>query len=535
MQTHHQINPSYWQSQTLPPFTPLRRDCSTDVCIVGAGISGLTTAYLLLKNGFKVVILERDTLGNNETSRTSGHLSNILDEGLSNLIESLGEEAARKAVASHSDAIDLIEKIIQEESIHCDFRRLDGYLYLSPETNKEYLKQEAQAARRLGLHDVELQVSPAHFADFGPALRFPRQARIHSQKYVLGLLQAIQKMGGEIYTESPAIEFKDTPLTYAKTTAGYCVYAKKIVVATNVPVNDRVQIHSKEKAFRSYVIGIEVPSDSFPDILMWDTTKPYHYLRKVPDFKEGLDLLLIGGEDHRVGQEDHPESIFETLHDWALFNLGISGPMTLQWSGQIIEPLDGLAYIGKNPGDRNTYIACADSGHGLTHGTLSAMILRDLIQETPNDWAEIYSPSRFRMRSLGKALRDNMNALVQYKDRIHLRRELKNSTSKPGEGRLLHQGPRTFAIYTDKENKTYTMNAVCPHLGGIVHWNAAEKTWDCPCHGSRFSCTGEVLNGPAISDLKSAVPKASSQPQPSEHATEERNEHETRKERDSAI
>lgn len=535
MQLHHQINPSYWQSHPLPPLPQLRKDCSTDVCIVGAGITGLTTAYLLLKNGFKVVLLERDTLGNNETARTSGHLSNILDEGLAHLIDSLGEDAAKKAVASHSDAIDLIEKIIQEEHISCDFKRLDGYLYLSPETNKDYLKQEGQAAHKLGLRDVELQVSPTHFSDFGPALRFSQQARIDSQKYLLGLLQAIQKMGGEVYTESPAVEFKDTPLTYAKTTAGYCVYAKKIVVATNVPVNDRLQIHNKEKAFRSYVIGIEVPSDSFPDILMWDTSKPYHYIRKVPDIHEGMDLLLIGGEDHRVGQEDHPESKFETLHDWALFNLGISGPIAFKWSGQIIEPLDGLAYIGKNPGDRNTYIACGDSGHGLTHGALSAMILRDLIQETPNEWTDIYSPSRFRMRSLGKALRDNMNALVQYKDRIHLRQELKFSTSQPGEGRLLHQGPKTFAIYTDLQNRTYTMNAVCPHLGGIVHWNPAEKTWDCPCHGSRFSCTGEVLNGPAISSLKSTVLKSSSKPEASETTTEERTDYEDRKESDSSI
>ncbi|UXR63324.1 FAD-binding oxidoreductase [Bdellovibrio bacteriovorus] len=165
MQLHHQINPSYWQTVSFPPLPALRRDRSADVCIVGAGIAGLTTAYVLLKNGFKVILLDKDTLGNNETARTSGHLSNVLDEGLTQLISTLGEESARKAIASHTDAMELIEKIIQEEKIDCDFKRVEGYLYLSPETNKDYLNQELHSARKLGFSDVELQASPTHFAD----------------------------------------------------------------------------------------------------------------------------------------------------------------------------------------------------------------------------------------------------------------------------------------------------------------------------------------------------------------------------------
>ncbi|WP_374027266.1 FAD-dependent oxidoreductase [Bdellovibrio bacteriovorus] len=534
MLPHQQNNPSFWQNTKAPEFPPLLEDTSTDICVVGAGIAGLLNSYVLLKNGFQVTILERDTLGHNETSRTSAHLSNVLDEGLSRLLDNLGEENARKAIASHSDAIDLIEKIVAEENIDCDFRRIDGYLYLSHESNKDYLKEEGQAAAKLGFKDVELLASPPYFAEFGPALRFPRQARIHIQKFINGLLQAIVAMGGKVHSQSPAVEFKDGGLPSVKTENGQYVYARHVVVCTNVPVNDRVLVHTMEAAYRTYIIGIEVPHDAFPDILMWDTSHPYHYVRKIENHSEGKDLMLIGGEDHRVGQEDHPESKFETLHDWALFNLGISGPIAYQWSGQIIEPVDGLAHIGRNPGNRNTYIVSGDSGHGLTHAAVGAMVIRDLIQKHPNDWAHIYSPSRFKMKNLGKVISANMNALTQYRDRIMLRDELKNITARPGEGRLVHQGAKTFAVYTNEKNETATLNAVCPHLGGIVHWNEAEKTWDCPCHGSRFACTGEVINGPAISGLKTAVMKKTQEKPASIAMPDERTEYEKAKPRDTS-
>ncbi len=534
MQPHQQNNASFWQDTQVPEFQPLREDASTDVCVIGAGIAGLLNSYVLLKNGFQVTLLERDTLGHNETSRTSAHLSNVLDEGLSRLLDNLGEDNARKAIASHSDAIDLIEKIVEEEHIDCDFRRLDGYLYLSPETNKDYLKEEAQAAAKLGFKDVELLSSPPHFAEFGPALRFPRQARIHSLKFINGLLKAIVGMGGKIHSKSPAVEFKDGALPSVKTDSGHYVYARHVVVCTNVPVNDRVMIHTMEAAHRSYIIGIEVPHDAFPDILMWDTSHPYHYVRKVENHAEGKDLMLIGGEDHRVGQEDHPEAKFETLHDWALFNLGISGPIAYKWSGQIIEPVDGLAHIGRNPGNRNTYIVSGDSGHGLTHAAVSAMVIRDLIQQNHNEWTHIYSPSRFKVKNLGTVISVNMNMLAQYRDRIALREELKNISAHPGEGRLVHQGAKTFAVYTSESNETVTLNAVCPHLGGIVHWNDAEKTWDCPCHGSRFACTGEVINGPAISGLKQAVMKKPQEKAETIAMPDERTEYEKAKPSDTS-
>lgn len=520
-----QNNSSIWQSVPVKSYPPLASDQSADVCVVGGGLAGLLSAYLMCKNGFEVIVLERDSFANSETARSTGHLSFVLDEGFHHLIQSLGEDRARKAVASHSDAIDLIEKIIAEEKIDCEFRRVDGFLYLSPETDKDFLHKEILAASRLGIRDVELQASPLHFPDFGPALRYPRQARLHSVKFVSGLLQALDKMKCHLYSRSPAVEFIDSPLTSVSTENGHTVYAKNVFVCTNVPVNDRIRVHNLEAPYRSYVIGVEVPSGTFPDILMWDTEQPYHYLRLEPGFAPGKDLVLVGGEDHRVGQDDHPEDRFAALHDWLLFNVGISGPIEAKWSGQIIEPIDGLAHIGRNPGDRHTFIACGDSGHGITHAAITAMILRDLVRHTPNDWKNLYSPSRFQLRSLGRFIQNNMNALAQYRDRMQFRDELRTTSAPAGEGVLLHQGAKTFAVYTNEKNESVTLSAVCPHLGGIVHWNAAEKTWDCPCHGSRFACTGEVLNGPAVSGLKKIQPPVTPEVRNSA-TTEERIENE---------
>lgn len=416
-------NLSVWQDLAGPEFPPLTTDAATDVCIVGMGVAGLITAYLLLKNGFKVLILEKGTFGANETGRTAGHLSNILDEGLSKLTKMLGEKRARQAVASHSDAIDLIEKIILEEHINCGFKRIDGFLYLSPETDKDHLRAEAKAAQHLGLRDVELLSSPIHFAEFGPALKYPGQARIHSLQFLHGLLQAILRMGGQIYCKSPVIEFRDGELPAVRTLAGPMVYARHVMACTHMPVHQRLLTHTKESIWRTYMIAMEIPPEVFPDILMWDSSTPYHYLRKVPDFMPGKDLLLVGGEDHRITEDVYAEEKYENLHDWVLFNLGISGPIHSKWCGQTVESLDGLAYIGRNPGSRNIYISSADSGHGLTHGAITGMLLRDLIQGTPNEWVDLYSPARFQANYLNAAIANSMNALTHFRERNHQRKE----------------------------------------------------------------------------------------------------------------
>ena len=501
MQNSHSI----WQDITPPVFPPLAQNQKTEICVVGAGIAGVTTAYLLLKNGFQVTLLERDSFGDNETARSSAHLSNVLDEGFSKLIRLHGTKGARLAYESHSDAIDLIEKIIVEENIDCDFKRIDGYLYLSPDTDPEYLQQEVLAARDIGFHNVTLEASPRYFATLGPALSYPQQARIHVLKYLRGLLTAITQMGGRVYGLTKVVEVHGGQDAYVETDFGHRVSCDQIVVTTNVPINDLLQIHMKEGAYRSYVIGIEVPEGSFPDILMWDTEHPYHFVRKFESEKKGFEVVLVGGEDHRVGQEPEQHHPFEKIEQWARQRMGLAGPVTYRWSGQIIEPFDGLAFIGRNPqDDDNVFIITGGSGHGLTHGSIGATIIRDLIQNHPNEWCQLYDPSRLSPRALPLMAKENFKSLVPYEDHLHLKDRYTEGPLVPGEGILVRDKLKEIAVYCDPDGKVYAFSAVCPHLGGVVHWNKIEKTWDCPCHGSRFSCTGEVLNGPAISNLESA-------------------------------
>lgn len=495
----NQNTESYWQDIESPIYLPLDENLKTQVCVVGAGIAGLTTAYLLLKNGFAVTVIEKESLAENETARTSAHLSSILDEGFSALIDMHGEEDARKIYSSHCDAINLIEKIVEEESIDCDFKRVPGLLYQSPDTEKDYLKKELEAAYRLGCEDVQLLLSPLQFADYGPALEFQNQAQFHSVKYLNGLAKAITKMGGRIYTQTRAVQFNDETIEVT-TERGWMISAEHIIVTTNVPVNDLLRIHTKEQAYRSYVLGIEIPKDQFPLALMWDTSDPYHYLRKIPDYSEWSDLLIVGGEDHRVGIDDEKEDHFANIQNWVETKLHIEGSILYRWSGQIIEPIDGIAFIGLNPGSKNISIICGDSGHGLTHSTLGAMILKDQLLNQENPWADIYSPQRVPFTELPTYIKDNAKTFFQYRDWL-LAKPDDGPPLALNQGRVIREGMAPVAIYRDEDGEIYSFSAVCPHLAGVVRWNDQEKTWDCPCHGSRFACTGEVLNGPALSPL----------------------------------
>ncbi|KYG63633.1 oxidoreductase [Bdellovibrio bacteriovorus] len=492
---------SYWQEIEPPVTLPLSADRHTDVCVVGGGIAGSLSAYILLKHGHQVVMIDKEPFGENETAHTSAHLSNVLDEGIDELIKLFGVEGAKKAVQSHADAISLIEKIIEEEGIDCDFRRIKGYLFEKQESQKT-LNKEWAASQKIGFEGIRFLHRNPLFSDLGPAIEYPNQARIHALKFLRGLWTAIERMGGEIYTLTKAVGIGGGDKPFIKTAQGFFVYAKNIIVATHIPIHDRFVFPTKDAAYRSYVIGFEVQAGSFPDYLMWDTQDPYHYVRLIPGTSEDKDTVLVGGQDRRVGQDNNPEQRFSDLEIWARHALDMTVPVSMKWSGQIIEPVDGLAYIGRSPGQEHIYMCTGDSGHGLTHAAIAAMIFRDLIDGAPNEWEELYSPVRLKARGARDLISETANTFVQYLDWFYLEDEIAKDSLLPGEGTLTRHKGSPVALYCDQNNKIHAMSAVCPHLGGVVHWNQAEKTWDCPCHGSRFAATGEVLNGPAIEDLR---------------------------------
>jgi nitrite reductase/ring-hydroxylating ferredoxin subunit len=282
------------------------------------------------------------------------------------------------------------------------------------------------------------------------------------------------------------------------------ISAAAIAVCTNTPVNDRFAIHTKQMPYRTYVIAIRVPNGSVTRALYWDTPDPYHYVRLMhgSDPDSGSDLLIVGGEDHKTGQEDDADARFANLEKWARERWPQAGAVEYRWSGQVMEPDDGMAFIGKNPLDeKNIYIATGDSGNGMTHGTIAGILLSDLILGQPNPWQKLYDPRRIRLKATGEWLKENVNTFAQYSDYATAGDVSSADQIEPGQGAIIRDGLTKVACYREPSGELRKFSAVCPHLGAILRWNSKEKTWDCPAHGSRFDCNGCVINGPANSNL----------------------------------
>ena len=495
-------NEPIWTSVSAPKFPKLTEDASVDVAIVGAGIAGITTAYLLAREGQSVLVLDDGSVGGGMTSVTTAHLANALDDRYLKVERLRGRDGARLAAESHTAAIERIERVVADEGIECDFVRLDGFLFPIPGEDPDLLRREHDAARRAGL-DVEIVPrTPAPF-DSGPALRFPRQGQFHPLKYLYALAAAIEKAGGRIASGTHVDAIEDG--SPARVRAGKrTVTAKSVVVATNVPVNDLFAIHTKQAPYMTYVVGAAVPRGSVDRALYWDTADPYHYARLQPMETDGgrYDCLIVGGEDHKSGHADDGRERHARLEAWARERFPSVERIAFTWAGQVMETLDGLAYIGRNPGDQNVYVVTGDSGMGMTHGTIAGMLLTDLIQGRENPWRELYDPSRKVVGAAGEWAKENLDVAAQFAGYVV-------PAGSPGKipwdsGAVIQRGLSKVAAYRDEKGELHEVSAVCPHLGCIVQWNGSEKTWDCPCHGSRFDKTGKVLNGPANRDLAPA-------------------------------
>lgn len=517
---------SYWQHDAKLSLPLLDRDLNVDICIVGAGIAGLTTAYLLQKEGRQVTLLDANGVGFGETGNTTAHLASAIDERFTELEKLFGEKGARLAANSHREAIDRIESICREEAIDCSFERLDAYLFAARESDADWIDREFAAAKRAGFDDCErLDRTPFLSAQTGPSLRFRDQAQIHPLRYAEGLFRAFSRLGGRTLAGASVTQVDESASPSVVTSGGHRVQAKALVLATNTPINDRFIIHSKQHAYRSYVIALAWPDSTMPHTLFWDTLDPYHYVRMQTQSDES-QVLIVGGEDHKVGQDTHPEDRFIRLETWARRYFPQAGSVLHAWSGQIIEPVDGLAYIGRNPGSAGpVFIATGDSGNGMTHGTIAGLLIRDLILERDNPWTELYDPARknFHFNSLKEYVGQNANVAVQYRDYFTGGEIADLRNLQRGESAIVRQGLRKLAVSCDQNGQLSCFSAVCPHLGGIVHWNDLEQTWDCPAHGSRFDRKGNIVNGPSLSGLQPiSLEELSAKPKKSKDSRERR-------------
>jgi glycine/D-amino acid oxidase-like deaminating enzyme/nitrite reductase/ring-hydroxylating ferredoxin subunit len=486
-------------------FPALRGDLAVDVAVVGAGISGLTAAALLARDGRLVAVLEMDRVGAGETGRTTAHLTEAVDARYHDLAADFGQDGARLVGESSRASITQIERLAAEHRIACDLRRLPGYLYTERRTDIAALEDEFVAARDAGarvalVHDVPLPFPTA------AALRFDEQAIVHPLRYLSGLARALAAAGVRLFEKTRALEVEDGEPCRVATEAGM-VSARDVVVAAHVPFVNRLLLHTKLAAYRSYAIAAHPRDGRARDGLFWDTDDPYHYIRPLTDGDD--PVLIIGGEDHKVGQEDDTEERFARLASWAEARFG-TDRIDARWSGQVIEPVDGLPYIGRNALSGHVWVATGFSGNGLTFGTLAGMIIADLIVGRPNPWADVYTATRVKpVAAAREFVKENLSFPGHLLSDRLTNRDAEGSAFadvQRGEGKIIVVAGEKLAVYRDANGTAHTLSPVCPHMGCDVRWNNAERSWDCPCHGSRFAPDGALLNGPASSDLAWKAP-----------------------------
>lgn len=411
LSTSGQTQSSWFSDVTHPlKFDKMTQNISVDVAIVGGGIAGITTAYLLSRSGKSVALLEDGYIGSGETGRTTAHITHALDDRYYNIEKKHGPNSARLAAESHTTAIDFIANTVRMEGLDCLFNRLNGYLFLDPTDKKLSLDKELEALRNAGISTANIQYeSPLESTDISPCICFQNQAQFQPMLYLMGLAKIMSTRNDvKVFTETHAQDISNkNPENVIKTDSGYNVTAQHIVLATNAPIVDNIsKIYDKQIAYRTYVVAAEVEKNSIPLALYWDTgnqkskdhVKPYHYVRVQQTDNEKNDLLIVGGEDHKTGSTNDKNDFvtkFGKLETWMRKIFSVKGPVIYSWSGQVLEPLDGLAFIGPNPGnEKNVYIATGDSGNGMTHGTIAGIILHDLIVGKNNEWAKLYNPNR---------------------------------------------------------------------------------------------------------------------------------------------
>jgi glycine/D-amino acid oxidase-like deaminating enzyme/nitrite reductase/ring-hydroxylating ferredoxin subunit len=493
-------NIPFWiDNAPVQKFPRLQRNINVDVVVVGAGITGITAAYLLKKAGSTVALIERERVASIDTGHTTAHLTYITDVQLQKLARNFGKDHAQAAWDAGAAAIDEIERIVAEQRIDCEFTRVPAYLHVrvgsSPKKEVSWLKKEADLAAKLGFDAAYLELIP-YFNLLG--VRFANQAKFHPRKYLGALVKKIPGSGSHVFEKSAATDF-DAKGRRVKLNRNWISF-DRVVMATNNPLVGLASVISstffqtKLSLYTSYALGGRLPSGTVPEALFWDTREPYDYLRI--DRHRDFDYLIYGGEDHKTGQKKKTQSAYARL--WTRLNKIIpKARIDHRWSGQVICTPDGLPYIGENA--EHQFVATGYCGNGITFGTVAAMMARDWATARKNPWADLFAVDRRKIKGATRNyIRENKDyPYYMIKDRISRPESDSVRELKRGDGMIIGSRGKKIAVFRDNDGNICKLSPVCTHLGCLVRWNPAESTWDCPCHGSRFKPTGEVIAGPA--------------------------------------
>ena len=503
---------SYWTtSAQIPRYPKLDRDLDADVVIVGGGVTGLTAAYLIKRAGKRVVLLERGRLAGVDSSATTAHLTCVADVSPAALVRTFGEDHARAVWDAGMAAISEIADVLDDEGIDSHFEWVKAYLHAplaapDHEDWKRTLEREADAASKLGFDARYVERAP--FVN-RPAVEIDHQARFHPFPYLKHLASIVDADGSAIFEETAVDEVQSDPMVVVA--GGHRIATDYVVIATHNPIVGKstflgaTLLQTKLALYTSYVVSGRVASGMVPDALYWDTGDPYRYLRI--DRGDGFDQVIYGGEDHKTGQAVDGPSRFAALES-TLIRMVPDITLTHRWSGQVVETNDGLPFIGET--SPNQFVATGFSGNGMTFGTLAAMMARDRLTGVVNPWAELFDTGRTKIvGGLWDYIKENKDyPYYLIRDRFAGPRDRSLRAVPRGTGKILELDGHRVAAYRHTDGEVTLLSPTCTHLGCQVEWNTTDHTWDCPCHGSRFLPTGEVLAGPAEKPLEEAKTKA---------------------------
>jgi glycine/D-amino acid oxidase-like deaminating enzyme/nitrite reductase/ring-hydroxylating ferredoxin subunit len=493
---------SFWIDSTPETdFPTLIENLSVDVAIVGAGIAGLTAAVLLKRSGLSVAVIESKRVAKGVSGHTTAKLTSLHQLIYAELIDKFGEEKARLYGESNEAAIAQVAALVEEEQIDCDFSRQSNYTYADTTDKLSKVVAEVEAAKKLGLPASLVQETSLPFPIAG-AVKFENQAQFHVRKYLLHLAKSIPSDNSYLFENTKVKTVEQNNPCQVITDKG-TLRAQKVLITTHLPILDRGLYFAKTYPKRSYIIGARIDSSQAPQGMFIGSGKDYNSIRTTP-YQDGL-LLLIGGGGHKVGTVSNTEERYLKLEQFARTNFGIDS-FDYRWSTQDMVSFDKLPYIGKlTPFDENIYVATGFSLWGMSNGTLSGMLLRDLVVGNTNPWTELYDSTRATPFLTPQSIKENINVGTHW-----VGDRLKGLTSsvddvKSNEGKVITVKGEKIAAYRDETGNLHAVSAVCSHLACIVGWNNAEKSWDCPCHGARFNFDGEVIHGPAVKDLPKKV------------------------------
>ncbi len=474
-------------------YPPLTENTTADVVIVGAGITGLTTAHLLKKAGLKVAVVEADRVCSGVTGHTTAKITSLHQLIYADLVSSQGEDAARVFAQANQAAIGQVEAIVAELEIDCDFQRLPAYTYTEFSDRVSKIEKEVEAAQKVGLPAAFVEKTDLPFAIQG-AIRMDNQARFHPANYCNALAETITGDDSRIFEMSRVVDVDKGTVK----TVGGSVRAENVVLATQMPILDRGAFFASNFPKRSYLLATRIDG-TIPDGMFISAEEPIRSIAPAA----GGEILLIGGESHKTGQDPDTRKRYEALKFWAEKMFTVK-EIAYEWSSQDYMPADRLPYIGYlHPFTGRVYVATGFGKWGMTRGTFAGMLIRDLILGNENPWAKTFAATRMSpVHSAGSFWMENMNVGRRFmQDRLMSLMPPKESALKPGEGKIIKKDGDRVAAHRDDTGVLHAVSPVCTHLGCYVTWNSAEKSWDCPCHGSRFTADGDILHGPATKGL----------------------------------